>query len=97
MKILIIGGTQFVGRHLAEAALERGHALTLFNRGQRNPGLFPEAEHLTGNRDGDGLNLLKGRTWDAVVDTCGYVPRVVRQSAELLADAVSRYVYISSI
>ncbi len=92
----MIGGTQFVGRHLADAALARGHALTLFNRGS-NPGLFPEAEHLVGDRDGGGLNILKGRTWDAVIDTCGYVPRIVRQSAELLADAAERYVFISTI
>lgn len=97
MKILIIGGTQFVGRHLAEAALARGHALTLFNRGRSSAELFPDAEHFVGDRDGDGLNVLKGRTWDAVIDTCGYVPRIVRQSAELLADAVERYVFISTI
>jgi len=97
MKILIIGGTQFVGRHLVDAALARGHDLTLFNRGQHNADLFPTVEKLRGDRDGDGLNILRGRTWDAVIDTCGYVPRIVRQSAELLADAVSRYVFISSI
>jgi len=97
MKILIIGGTQFVGRHLAEAALARGHKLTLFNRGQRSAGLFPDAEHLRGDRDGDGLNVLRDRTWDAVIDTCGYVPRIVKQSAELLAGSVSSYVFISTI
>ena len=97
MKILILGGTQFVGRHLAKAALRRGHELTLFNRGRTGAGLFPEAEHLTGDRDGAGLEVLRGRSWDAVVDTCGYVPRVVRQSAELLAEAAARYVFISTI
>ena len=97
MKILILGGTQFVGRHLAGAALARGHELTLFNRGRTGTGLFPEAEHLLGDRDGKGLEVLRGRQWDAVVDTCGYVPRVVRQSAELLADSVNRYVFISTI
>lgn len=96
MKILIIGGTQFVGRHLADAALARGHELTLFNRG-RNADVFPQVETLRGDRDGDGLNVLKGRTWDAVIDTCGYVPRIVRQSAELLADAVERYVFVSTL
>jgi 2'-hydroxyisoflavone reductase len=59
--------------------------------------LFPEAEHLTGDRDGDGLSVLKDRTWDAVIDTCGYIPRVVRQSAELLADGAARYLFISTI
>lgn len=97
MKILIIGGTQFVGRHLAEAALARGHELTLFNRGQHSAGLFPDAEHLRGDRDGDGLNVLRDRTWDTVIDTCGYVPRIVKQSAELLAGSASRYVFISTI
>ncbi len=97
MKILILGGTQFVGRHFVEAALARGHELTLFHRGRTGAELFPDAEHLTGDRDGAGLEVLRGRTWDAVVDTCGYLPRVVRQSAELLADSVTRYVFISTI
>ena len=97
MKILILGGTQFVGRHLAEAALARGHALTLFNRGTKSAGLFPDAEHLTGDRDGAGLEILRGRTFDAVLDTCGYVPRIVRQSAALLAETAFRYVFISTI
>ncbi len=97
MKILVLGGTQFVGRHLCEAALARGHELTLFNRGRQNAGLFPEAEHLVGDRDGAGLEILRGRAWDAVVDTCGYVPRVVRQSAELLAGSVGTYAFISTV
>ncbi len=97
MKILILGGTVFVGRHLAEAALARGHEVTLFNRGRHNADLFPQAEKLRGDRDEDGLDALAGRSWDAVLDTCGYVPRVVRQSAALLSGAVSRYVFISSI
>lgn len=96
MDILIIGGTQFVGRHLVEAALAAGHRVSLFNRGRTNPGLYPEAEHLIGDRDG-GLDALRGRRWDAVVDICGYVPRIVRQSAELLRDQVERYVFVSSI
>lgn len=96
MDLLILGGTRFVGRHLVTVALERGHRVTLFNRGQSAPDLFPEVETLKGDRDGD-LSALRGRKWDAVVDTCGYVPRVVRDSAELLADAVDRYVFVSSI
>lgn len=96
MDILIIGGTQFVGRHLAEAALEAGHKVTLFNRGKTGPGLYPQAEALVGDRDGH-LDALKGRKWDVVFDPSGYLPRVVRQSAELLKDAVGRYVFISSI
>lgn len=96
MDLLIIGGTQFVGRALTEAALARGWTVTLFNRGSTNPGLFPEVERLRGDRDG-GLDPLRGRRWDAVIDTCGYVPRIVRQSAELLREAVGRYLFISTI
>lgn len=96
MKILIIGGTQFVGRHLVEAGLAAGHQVTLFNRGRTGPDLYPEIESIRGDRDG-GLDLLRGRTWDVVFDPSGYLPRVVRQSVELLKDAVGRYVFISSI
>lgn len=96
MKILLIGGPKFVGRHLIEAALAQGHDVTLFNRGQTNPGLFPQLEKLQGNRDG-GLGVLQGRKWDAVIDTCGYVPRLVRASAEALAASVEHYTFISSI
>lgn len=96
MKILVLGGTQFLGRHLVAAALARGHAITLFNRGQSRPELFPDAERLRGDRDGD-LGALAAGAWDAVVDTSGYVPRVVRASAELLAPRVGRYLFVSSI
>jgi len=96
MRLLVLGGTKFLGRHAVEAALADGHEVTIFTRGQTNPELFPEAEHLTGDRDG-GLGALAGRTWDGVVDTSGYVPRVVRQSAELLRASVGRYVFVSSI
>ncbi len=96
MKLLILGGTVFLGRHLVDAALGRGHTVTLFNRGQHNPDLFPEVERLRGNRDGD-LQALNGRQWDAVVDTCGYVPRIVRASAAMLKDTVEHYTFISSI
>lgn len=96
MRLLVLGGTSFVGRHLVEAALGRGHAVTLFNRGRSHPGLFPEAEHLVGDRDG-GLGVLAGGHWDAVIDTSGYVPRLVRDSARALAERVGRYVFISTI
>src|SRR5579884_3889978 len=96
MKILVLGGTQFVGRHFVDAALARGHEVTLFNRGQSNPDLFPQAERLRGDRDG-GLDALRGRRWDAVLDVNGYVPRIVRESAELLADSVDFYAFISTI
>jgi 2'-hydroxyisoflavone reductase len=94
MKLLVLGGTVFLGRHLVEAALDRGHDVTLFNRGRSNADLFPDVERLTGDRDG-GLEPLRGRRWDAVVDPSGYVPRVVHQSAELLRDS-GVYVFIST-
>jgi 2'-hydroxyisoflavone reductase len=96
VRLLVLGGTKFLGRHLVELALGRGHEVTLFNRGQLNPGLFPEAERLRGDRDG-GLDTLKGRRWDAVVDTSGYLPRVVRDSARLLTDASEHYTFVSSV
>ena len=96
MRILILGGTVFLGRALVEAGLARGHGLTLFNRGQSNPGLFPDVEQLHGDR-GEDLSALRGRHWDAAIDTSGYVPRVVRMSAELLADAVEHYSFVSSL
>lgn len=95
MRLLVLGGTKFLGRGAVDAALERGHEVTLFNRGRTNSELYPEIEHLRGDRDGD-LGALRGRTWDAVVDTSGYVPRIVRASAELLADS-EHYVFVSSI
>lgn len=96
MRILILGGTIFLGRHLVEAALVRGHELTLFNRGQHGPDLYPQVEHLRGDRWQD-LHVLEGREWDAVIDTNGYIPSVVRNSACVLANAVERYVFISTI
>jgi 2'-hydroxyisoflavone reductase len=96
VRVLVIGGTSFVGRHLVAHALAAGHELTLFNRGVTNPGLFPEAEHLRGDRDG-GLAPLEGRVWDVAVDTCGYVPRVVGDSARLLAGAVEHYTFVSTL
>ena len=96
MKILIIGGTRFLGRHLVHSALARGHEVTLFNRGLTNPDLFPQVETILGDREKDLAELL-GHEWDAVVDTCGYVPRIVQLSASALEGSVSRYVFISSI
>ena len=96
MKFLILGGTVFLGRHIIEAAIASGHDITLFNRGQHTTNLYPDLEKLRGDRDG-GLDALKGRTWDAVVDTCGYVPRLVRDSTFLLADAVDHYTFISPL
>ena len=97
MRILVLGGTLFLGRHLVESALARGHEVTLFNRGRTGPDLFPDVEKLRGDRDSGDLQALRGRSWDAVIDTCGYVPRIVRESAEALAETVGLYVFVSSL
>jgi nucleoside-diphosphate-sugar epimerase len=96
MKILVLGGARFLGRHIVDYAISRGHELTLFNRGQRNPGLYPDVENLVGDRD-SGLSVLEDHTWDAVIDTCGYFPRVVRASAEMLSDVANTYCFVSSV
>jgi len=96
MKILILGGTKFLGRHLVEAALAAGHEVTLFNRGKTNPTLFQNAETILGDREHD-IDRLAGRQWDAVIDVAGYVPRIVRLSAEALKGSAKKYVFISSI
>jgi 2'-hydroxyisoflavone reductase len=96
MRILIIGGTRFVGRHISEAALAAGHELTLLHRSRPGPDLLPEAEHLTADRDGD-LSVLDGRSFDATVDVCAYWPRQVRSLAEALGDRGGHHVYISSV
>ena len=96
MKLLVIGGSQFVGRHLVEAALARGDEVTVFNRGQ-TPTTWPAAVKLRhGDRKGD-LSALATGEWDAVVDCCGYLPRDVARMAECLHGRVGRYVFISSI
>jgi 2'-hydroxyisoflavone reductase len=99
-RLLILGGTGFLGPQLVEAARARGHTVTLFNRGKTRPGLFPDVETLHGDRDpkvGEGLKALEGRSWDAVIDTSGYVPRIVGASAQLLAPNVGHYLFISTI
>lgn len=96
MKLLILGGTAFVGRHIVAAALVRGHAVTIFHRGRTNARLFADVETLLGDRDSD-MAPLRGGKWDAVVDTSGYVPRIVAKSAALLAGAAAHYMIVSSI
>jgi len=95
LKLLILGGTAFLGPATVEAALARGHEITLFNRGRTNPHLFPELEKLVGDRK-DDLAALRDRQWDVVIDTSGYVPRHVAMSAELLAPGVGHYVFVST-
>jgi nucleoside-diphosphate-sugar epimerase len=96
MKILILGGTKFLGRYLVDAAMAAGHEVTLFNRGKTNPTLFPNVETILGDREQD-VDRLAGREWDAVIDVAGYLPRIVRLSAEALKGSVKKYVFISSI
>lgn len=91
MKLLILGGTRFLGRHLVTSAQARGHEVTLFNRGN----YATEVESIKGDRHTE-LHKLQGRRWDAVVDTSGHLPRAVRSAAEVLGDAVERYVFIST-
>jgi 2'-hydroxyisoflavone reductase len=95
MQILVLGGTQFLGRHVVDAALAGGHDVTLFNRGQTRPELFADVERLRGDRDGD-LSALAGRSFDAVVDTSGYVPRIVGRTLDALPD-VGHYTFVSSV
>ena len=96
MRFLVLGGTLFIGRAVTEAALARGHTVTHFTRGRTNTELFAECEQLRGDRDGN-LEALRGRDWDACVDTSGYVPRVVGATADLLADHVGHYIFVSSL
>jgi len=101
LKILVLGGTGFIGPHEIEYALDRGHEVTMFNRGTR-PNMYGDrVEEIIGNRDPNidqGLTALEGdRTWDVVIDNSGYVPRIVRASVELLGDRCGRYLYISTV
>jgi len=95
MRVLVLGGTVFLGRHVAAEALARGHELTLFTRGIHGAELFPEAERLRGDRSRD-VSALHDREWDAVVDTCGYKPGDVAASAGAVAGSGARYVFVSS-
>lgn len=101
LRILFLGGTGFIGPHQVEYALARGHEVTTFNRGRKS-GLYGDrVEELTGDRDarvGEGLSALEGsRSWDVVIDNSGYIPRHVRDSAELLKGRVGRYLFVSTV
>ncbi len=95
-RILILGGTGYIGPAIVSAARARGHAVTLYNRGKTNPHLFPEVEKILGERQAD-LNRLRGRSWDAVIDTWTRYPSAVRAAAELLRDQVGQYLFVSTI
>src|SRR6188508_725228 len=96
LRILILGGTRFIGLHMTALALERGHTLTFFNRGKTKTDRYPEVERIKGDRNGQ-IDGLKNREWDVVIDNSGYVPRHARLTAELLAPNVKQYVFVSSI
>ncbi|MEV8375488.1 NAD-dependent dehydratase [Kribbella sp. NPDC056861] len=96
MRLLVLGGTKNLGRHLVEAALTAGHHVTLFNRGQTNPDLFPEADHLIGERSAPAAALSTGE-WDAVIDMSGFLVQDIRLSLELLRDRVGHYTFMSTI
>jgi 2'-hydroxyisoflavone reductase len=96
LKLLILGGTNFLGPQIVEAATHRGHTMTLFNRGKTHPGLFPDLEKLHGDRKTD-MTALEGRKWDAVIDTSAYIPADVTRSATLLAPNVHQYLLISTV
>jgi 2'-hydroxyisoflavone reductase len=97
VRILVVGGTRFVGRHVVEAALAGGHEVSVFHRGRSGPELFPEARHLVGDRDSDLSELADSdRSWDATVDVCAYVPRQVRQLADALGERGGRYLLVST-
>jgi 2'-hydroxyisoflavone reductase len=97
LSILMLGGTGFLGPHTVEAALNRGHKVTLLNRGKTRPGIFPDLEKLQGDRETDNLKALEGRKWDAVVDTSANVPRWVKKAAAVLGPNIGHFVYISSV
>jgi len=100
LNILFLGGTGFLGPHTVQYAIDRGHNVTLFNRGRSKENLFPNLEALVGNRDPDkdaGLAALAGRSWDCVIDTSAYVPRIADASAKLLAKSCKQYLFVSTI
>ena len=97
MRVLVLGGTVFLGRHVVEALLARGDEVTLFHRGQHGAELFPGVERVIGDRATDLDRLPAGATWDAVIDTSAYVPAVAAASAAALRDRAERYVFISSL
>ncbi|MEU7154863.1 NAD-dependent epimerase/dehydratase family protein [Streptomyces chrestomyceticus] len=96
MRLLVLGGTSFVGRAIVEDALRTGAEVTLFGRGRTNPDLFPGLARLVGDRDTGDYTALRDGSWDAVVDVSGYVPRHVGQAMDALGDRVGRYLFISS-
>src|SRR5664279_2087673 len=96
MRILLIGGTRFIGRHVVQSALSSGHDVTIFHRGRTGADLFPDVQHLIGDRDTD-LSALAVGSWDATVDTCAYFPRQVQELADALGERAGHYELVSSV
>jgi 2'-hydroxyisoflavone reductase len=96
VKVLVIGGTQFFGRAFVEQAARAGHDVTVFHRGESEPDGLGDVEHVHGDRR-RGIDALRGRSWDAALDTCAFVPRVVRELADALGDGVGHYTFVSSL
>ncbi len=92
---LVIGGTRFVGHHIAQAAIDAGHSVTLLHRGQTPAALSGDFQEILTDREG-GLEALGGQRWDAVIDVCGYVPRVVEASVRALASS-GHYTFVSTV
>jgi len=97
VRVLVLGGTVFLGRHVVETLLARGHDVTLFHRGQRGRELFPDVERVLGDRATDLDRLPRDARWDAVVDTSAFLPGVVAKSAGLLRDRARQYIFVSSV
>jgi 2'-hydroxyisoflavone reductase len=96
LRVLILGGTGFIGPHFVEALRAAGHKVTLLNRGRRNPKLFPDVETLIGDRNGQ-MDAIRGRDWDVVIDNSGYTPKQVKLSTDILRGHAEHYIFISSI
>jgi nucleoside-diphosphate-sugar epimerase len=97
LSILFLGGTGFLGPHTVRAALDRGHTVTLFNRGRTNPGLFSDLETIHGDRNTNDIRQLNGRKWDAVIDTSAYFPRSINLAVDALGSDIGHYVLISTV
>src|SRR4051812_8489952 len=97
MRILVLGGTSFVGRYAVETALRRGHDVTIFHRGKTNPDLFPGVDRRTGDRDtGDYASLAGADRWEAVIDVTAYYPRQVAEASDAVDGRIGRYVFVST-
>lgn len=96
MRILVLGGTSFIGPHQIQYGMDRGHEISIFNRGRTNTHLFPEVEKLVGDRAISDYDSLRGKTWDVVIDNSAINPTWVRDAAQMLKDQAERYIFVST-